>query len=127
MVNCFILCGPREQKKGRSIASNPESHEKIRPAMELAIESAVKRAPVVEPLATNNVLDIVPTDGPSEIPDLDRNQQVSMLVELTTRSTSGLDLINRIRHNYHGDSVFGPILKTLTQFQNFEVEMASFF
>jgi hypothetical protein len=45
-----------------------------------------------------------------------------MLVDLTTQSTEGTDIVNKIRHNYNGDSLFKPILKNPTQFRHFKIK-----
>jgi Integrase zinc binding domain len=45
-----------------------------------------------------------------------------MLIDLTTQSIEGIDIVNKLRHKYNGDSLFEPILKNPTQFRNFEVE-----
>jgi hypothetical protein len=79
MVGCFVLCGPQDQKEGRTTATDQG----------ITDEGVVE--PDVELPATDNVLDIVLADGPSAIPKV---WQIPMIVDLTTQSTSGLDFIN---------------------------------
>ena len=44
------------------------------------------------------------------------------LIDITSQSIDGIDLVNEIRHKYGGDSLLEPILKNPSQFRNFRVE-----
>jgi hypothetical protein len=127
MVNRFALRGPRDRKEGRTTAIDQGLTDEA--VAELDVEPPttdnvldIVSAEDVESPETDNALDTVPADGPSAIPNSDEVRQIPTIIDLTTQSTSGLDFVNEIRHKYHRDLLFEPILKNPTQFRNFEVE-----
>jgi Integrase zinc binding domain/RNase H-like domain found in reverse transcriptase len=133
MASRFVLRGPREQKEGGSTTHSTDPEEVTTDAQlvmnneEVAIDA--------ERPAMNNKLSIallgrddgiLDFDSPSKIDGssdlIEDSQQVLTLFDLTTQSTEGTDIVNEIRHNYDGNSLFKPILKNPTQFRNFEIK-----
>jgi RNase H-like domain found in reverse transcriptase len=133
MASRFVLQGPRERKEGRSTTHSTDPEE-VATDTQLVMNNE-EVAIDAEQLAMNNELSIALSGRDDGISDLDSpsnidgssdpiedSQRVLTLVDLTTQSTEGTDIVNKIRHNYDGDSLFKPILKNPTQFRNFEIK-----
>jgi hypothetical protein len=132
MASCFVLRGPRERKEDGSTTHSTDPEE-VATDTQLVMNNEEVAIDAQWP-AMNNKISIALSgwddgisdfDSPSKIDgssDPIEDKRVPILINLTTQSTEETDIVNKIRHNYDGDSFFKPILKNPTQFRNFEIK-----
>ena len=96
----FALCGPQEQKEGRSTAHTIEDNADKNNIPVTNMVTDENNATNVEPPVTSIVIVSIKdqSDGPSKPNSLSvaDNQQTPTLIDLT--SADGIDFVNEIRH-----------------------------
>ena len=107
MKSRFVLKGPKEQKEGENGKNEQETALKL-PATKVSVSVQTDRPP-----------DSV------DLPDWEKDQMLMdapSFAELVSKSHEGIDLMEELRNNYGGDTMFKPILQSPNEYRNFEVD-----